>query len=104
MHTLIKEILCPSSALGTVVMDEMDKLYTHDACILIKQGGAQRNQYSIITEVLVDKQRVENNRKHRQMRQMENRMCYYFYKMEGSDKVTLSRVMKEMKEGSYADI
>lgn len=49
MHTLIKEILCPSSALGTVVMDEMDKLYTHDACILIKQGGAQRNQYSIIT-------------------------------------------------------
>lgn len=24
--------------------------------------------------------------------------------MGGSDKVTLSRVMKEMKEGSYADI
>ena len=83
-------------------MDEMDKLYTHDACILIKQGGAQRNQYSIITQVLVDKQCVENSRKHRQMRQMGNRMCYYFYKMGGSDKVTLSRVMKEMKEGSYA--
>lgn len=85
-------------------MDEMDKLYTHDACILIKQGGAQRNQYSIITQVLVDKQCVENSKKHRQMRQMGNRMCYYFYKMGGSDKVTLSRVMKEMKEGSYADI
>lgn len=34
---------------------------------------------------------------------MGKRMRYYFYKMGGSDKVTLSRVMKEMK-GSYADI
>lgn len=101
---MIEEILCPGSALGTGVMDETDKLYTHDACILIKQGGAQRNQYSTITQVLVDKQRVENNREHRQIRQMGKRMCYYFYKMGGSDKVTLSRVMKEMKEGSYADI
>lgn len=84
-------------------MGETDQLYTHDACILIKQGEAQRNQYSITTQVLVDKQCVENNREHRQIRQMGNRMYYYFYKVGGSDKVTLSRVMKEMKR-NYADI
>lgn len=60
---MIKEILCQSSALGTVVIDEMDKLYIlMMLAFLIKQGGAQRNQCSIITEVLVDKQRVRNNK------------------------------------------